>query len=199
MPDLPESRRADLLAAVRLATSSSHRRLEENLLILDRLRSPDRRQELMAAFYGFYVPVESMLQPLLGRLPGLDFEQRSKIAHLERDLADLGLSPAAIAGLPLCSVPRPGDTAMAMGLAYVTEGASLGGKVIRRQAETAGLSQTGLSFFGCYEPDTADMWRRFCAVLEAVGQAPAASSQVIRGAVAGFEAIDQWFDQRLGK
>lgn len=152
----------------------------------------------MAAFYGYFVVVERLLQPALATVPGLHMARRVKAGFLRRDLLDLGLSQDAIDGLPLCRVPAPGSVAMAMGYAYVTEGASLGGKVVHRQAASAGLPDTGMSFFGCYEPDTAPLWRDFCAILQTMGDTPLALSQIVGGAVLGFETIDRWFAERLG-
>ena len=173
----------DVLSRLRAATSLAHERLERRIDIFDAMAAADGRARLARRFFDFHASAEAALAPRLTALDGLEFERRRRSRRISDDLARIGApaEPAAVA-----PPPPPASTAEALGFLYVLEGSSLGGRVIRRQAERRGLSLEGLGFLDPYGPATGEMWRRFLAVLCAHCADAAARANAARGAVAGF-------------
>lgn len=182
-----------ILTAVRAATRPLHDALEADLDMVARLTTLAGRRQVLAAFLGIYAPAEQALAPLLAPLPGLDYPQRLKAPRLRADLAALGLTDGAIAALPRLAPPSVANPAEAIGFAYVLEGATLGGRIIRRRVLAEGQPETGLSFFDFYGAETGPRWQAFCQVLEdpnADDQDMGDSTEaVIAGATAGFAYV----------
>ena len=157
------------LAVLRIQTASHHAAVERRVDIVGRLHSVEGYVDLLARLYGFYAPFEEVLGTAVARwgVP-YDVEARRKAPLIARDLAALGLAPAAVAALPRCGwAPLPGRPAAALGCLYVVEGATLGGRLIARLVERRlGLGpRTGAAFFGAYGPEVGPRWRAFCSVL----------------------------------
>jgi heme oxygenase len=180
------------LDQLRKATRPLHDALEARLDIVGRLADPERRLELLARLYGFHEPAETALSPILRFIPLLRFEARRKTPFLARDLAALGMTRADIAQLARCPIGAFRTPAEALGFFYVLEGATLGGHVIRKEAEKRGLDPVGLSFFDCYGAHRREMWRRFCAILEENCGAADRMGEAADGANRGFRLIRSW-------
>jgi heme oxygenase len=180
----------DVLTQLRAATRADHERLEQRLDIMPRLADPQRRRQLLARFLGIYEPFEAALNPHLADLPDFSFEQRRKTAWLRQDLLALGLAHGEIADLPRAAPPVIDSTAEAFGIAYVLEGATLGGHVIRKQADRIGLDATGFRFYDSYGADTPAMWRRFCALLER--HCAPVPMLAVDGACFAFRSLESW-------
>ena len=85
-----------------------------------------------------------------------------------------------------------------LGVAYVVEGSSLGGKVIYRQLDYLfGDSAAGRHFFRGSASD-GQRWQALCRALESEGHNPGAIEELIDGAAAAFaffeKLISQWRD-----
>ena len=161
------------MGALKLATADQHARLERRVDIESRVRSRDAYRHLLERFYGFYRPLEAVLEPFAVVEPKLGF--------LAADIAELG---GGVDGLPLATrVPVVRSLRDALGVGYVLEGSTLGGAVIARLVR----SELGLTprFFGVYGRDVARRWRAFGAVVEAHGAESSA-------AVACFEDLEAW-------
>ena len=112
-------------------TAAVHQHLEAQLGLLNPGLDVHRYLRVLETFYGFYVPVEAdVTRRAAAELP-LGFPLRARAELIERDLLALGLSPADIAALPLCS-DRPELSCVEdlAGCLYVLEGACLGGQVL---------------------------------------------------------------------
>lgn len=161
-----------------------HDELEGSLDIVRRLMSAAERKSILCRFYALHSAAEAALMPQLRPVPDLGFERRLKVPALLNDLDVLGVPaaercPGITAAFPgLCGVGQ------ALGFAYVLEGATLGGRVIRKRVAAAGGSLAGLSFFDVYGSATGDQWQAFCAVLER--QCQSRVSPTVDGALAGF-------------
>lgn len=178
---------AQVIDLVRAETAALHERLESRLDIPAQLEDPGRRARLVGRFWGFYHPVENALEAWLQAVPGLDFDCRRKVPILERDLRVLGLHAEELARF---EPPAFAGQAEALGFQYVLEGATLGGRVIRRQAAGRGLALAGLSFFDVYGSETGARWRAFLDVLET--RCADQAAEAARGARRGFELIEAW-------
>lgn len=172
---------------VREATAASHARLETRLDIAGRLSDPDRRRGLMGRFYGLYQGIEDAMGAALASVEGLDYDARRKVPALRRDLAVLGVAPE---GERLAVPPRLDSVPQALGFQYVLEGSTLGGQVIRRDAQAWGLGLEGLGFFDVYGPETGNRWRSFRLLLEQ--WCADAADEAARGACGGFDFVEAW-------
>lgn len=183
---------ADILARVRAETGEAHRRLEARLDIVEATASEAGRRRLVERFYGLHAGAERVLSPLLSSVVGLGYAERRRGEALESDLTALGHpDPGSV---PICPLAAPASVAEALGLLYVLEGSTLGGKIIRRRLQDRGQAMTGLSFLDPYGSRTGAQWRAFLAVLhrESPPGDPATGDQVIEGGLAGFRHAEEW-------
>ncbi len=169
-----------VLDRLRAATSKAHRELEGRLNIIERLSAPGGKQTLVPRYYGMHLAAERAAWPWLTSMAGLDIEGRSRLAVIEADLTALHIAKFDnFAKLP--SIEGPGE---ALGLMYVLEGSTLGGKMIRKTLSARGRDLTGLNFLDPYGSRTGTRWRDFIGVLEREAAGDSAAAE--RGAIAGF-------------
>ncbi|MBL8553588.1 MAG: biliverdin-producing heme oxygenase [Phenylobacterium sp.] len=168
---------SDTHRRLRDATHAHHARLETRIDILNRIATPEGRRELVARFHALHTAAEQALAPFLVGVDGLDFDARRRSGRLAGDLADLGAAPRE----PSAPIVV-GGVGEALGLMYVLEGSTLGGRVIRKQVESCGGDMHGLSFLDPYGAEVGDRWRAFLGVIEAEADV----AGLVAGAVAGF-------------
>lgn len=168
---------SDTHRRVREATEAHHQRLETRLDIFSRIDSRQGRRALVERFAAFHAAAEAALEPWVGDLPGLDFEARRRSGQLARDLVALGGGRRAH-GAPI----RLAGAGQALGLMYVLEGSTLGGRVIRKRVAAAGGDMEGLGFLDPYGEAVGERWRAFLALVDAEPDVEG----VMAGAVAGF-------------
>ncbi|MFO1128999.1 MAG: biliverdin-producing heme oxygenase [Rhodospirillales bacterium] len=169
---------------LRRATKPLHEDLEDRLDIVGRLITATERRSVLCGFLAVYSVAEAALLPHLRTVPDLDFERRLKLPALRDDLRALGIEVAERRLDLNARFPALGGVDEALGFAYVLEGATLGGRVIRKRVAAAGASLVGLSFFDVYGPATADQWKRFCVVVER--ECASGVAKTVEGALAGF-------------
>lgn len=182
------------LASLRAATRSHHERLDAGLSFPEALASRTGRRRMAGRFYGWQAGVERALGDLLSDIEGLELETRLRAAGFDADLRALELD---MAGLPICPVPAVRTPGEAMGLLYVVEGSTLGGKVIRQRVRAGGGDLEGLGFLDPYGVRTGEMWRAFLGVLEREACSDGVRGDVVRGGVMGFEQAELWLNPAL--
>lgn len=140
--------------------------------------------------YGFVQPYEMALRLHAAYFgPAWELEQRYRAPLILEDLAQLGF-PAAP---PLCLAMPPLRTrAQLLGAMYVLEGSTLGGQVIARQLDKAGI--TSHAFFTGRAERTGPLWKAFCQLL---GEAAAPEDQaaVVASAILTFQTLSEWLNQ----
>lgn len=179
---------------LKTATADHHRRIEERFGILDPGLTRADYRFWLERLYGFYAPLESALEPWAGPM-AIDWQARRKTAWLRADLAHLGHDPDAIAGLPVCTaLPAVGDLAAAFGVAYVLEGATLGGRIIaRRLRGRLGVDAAGgAAFFTAYGDDVDVRWAAFRQRLAAAVAPLDAERRTIAAACETFDTLGAW-------
>ena len=117
------------------------------------------------------------------------------MAWIDEDLLRLGCEPSPIPAAPAVAVPV--TTAPLLGVAYVIEGAMLGGRVLARRF--AGVAGTPLRFFTGYGAETGSMW---AGLLEEIERSSAGRGdeleQMASAASAAFLSIETWMiEQRV--
>ncbi len=153
----------------------------------------------MAAYYGFYQPLEQRLHVLALIPAGLDQSLRIKLPVLRADLTALGLDETAIEALPTCqALPRIDSRAAALGVSYVLEGATLGGQILRRRvAEQLGLDAcSGAAFLNVYGELTGRRWKDFLQYLDDRNLGETQTLEVTSAAKATFTHFEHWLDSQ---
>jgi heme oxygenase len=174
---------------VRAATGVLHRQLEDRLDIVARLADPGARQHLTQRFAVFHLTAEARLRDYLAAMPGLDFDSRSRAPWLAM--------PAS--GHPVPPFPTPGCAAEALGMFYVIEGATLGGRIILRMLADKGIRDPSLGFLDPYGAETGARWRAFLSVM--AREIPDDENRIAaacRGACAGFHHAERLLCEGAG-
>ena len=179
-----------MLAHLRQVTRPAHDRLEGALGLLDPGLDIGRYRDVLGRFYGFWVTWQPQVTALFGEESFLAPRRRLHLLHA--DLIVLGMTAGGLDLLPRCPPVPLCDAQEALGSLYVMEGASLGGRVIKRNVEDrlGALGRSSCSYFSGYGLHTGAMWRGLVARL---GCEPAAHEEMVgRGAVATFERLGWW-------
>jgi heme oxygenase len=176
---------------LRSATRRRHDRVDalpSMRRLMARDYTTDEYARHLGLLFGFYEPFEAALTAAATECLRPDVPRRSDL--LARDLAALGASEAAVAGLPRCTaVPRLRIESVA-GAYYVYEGASLGAQVIgERLQATLGPANVG-DFYRSNAAARRHRWDAFCETLEHVPE-PAVAA-VCACAVAVFRSFERW-------
>jgi heme oxygenase len=188
----PSAESPTLLSRLRLETRPYHDAVEANsfntALAAGTVTATETAQ-FLARLYGFMQPYETAL-----RLHAADFgpewqlDQRYRTPLILEDLARLGFP----AEPPLCIAMPPLHTqAQLLGAMYVMEGSTLGGQVIARQLDKAGIAAH--AFFTGRAERTGPLWKAFCQLLgEAANEDQAA---VVASAILTFQSLSEWLSQ----
>jgi heme oxygenase len=187
-------------ATLRLATAEAHERLHHlpafAALAAGRL-DRDSYRDLLGRLLGFHEPIEAATAALLGDAAfGLNLRALRRAALLRDDLHALGLSDAAIAALPRAPTPALAGVTAAMGALYVTEGATLGGKLLARglDAVLGSGEARGRHFLLAGTDRARPVWRDVRAAIDRCGLGPGSLAGIIEGASATFAAFGSWFE-----
>ena len=162
----------------------------------ERCRTAEAYRDLLTRFWGLYQPLEVALDRLHHQGDAPVFAGRNKVGWIAADLTALGLRRQAIDTLPIATrLPRLENGKDALGVLYVTEGASLGGQIIaRRLAIDLGLTpETGARFFSSYRDQVGARWREFIAALERHAGDEVAAASIEASALATFDCFLAWF------
>lgn len=168
-----------VLNCIREATSQIHQRLEQRIDVIAGLSDRATRGGLVARYHRFHSGVETATRERLHPLADLDFSDRRRTPSIVDALAALGEPVPATPGLA-----QPASLAEALGLLYVAEGSSLGGRMLHRELEARGVDPAVFGFLNPYAERTGERWRAFLAILERDARDDADGA--VRGAVAGF-------------
>ncbi|SEI75229.1 heme oxygenase [Dyadobacter koreensis] len=186
------------LKNLRKKTDESHKRLEENRYskaILDPSVTLADYQTYIAKLYGVTRACERDIFPEIASvLP--DLEERYKSGLIVKDLANTGFSRIAIDNIPVFQFTTTG-IAKALGVMYVLEGSTLGGKFLYQQINhTLGLnSETGAAYFWGYGQKTGMLWKRFISSLAEFAVEENCEQEIIKSAVHTFTTIDKWLNE----
>ncbi|TLU98783.1 biliverdin-producing heme oxygenase [Dyadobacter luticola] len=181
--------------SLRQETSESHQKLEENPLskaILDPGVTLADYQAYLSKLYGVTIACEDQVFPAVSQhLP--DLSGRYKSGQIIEDLSSTGMSDVEIDAIPVFQFHFE-DTSEAMGIMYVLEGSTLGGRILYKHIhETLGLdSESGASYFWGYGAETGPRWKSFMAALGQQAESDGAAKKIIESAKRTFTHIDHW-------
>lgn len=175
------------LAALRAATHELHADLDSRSPLTATLTHADYLHHA-ARVLGWMRPLELALWPLWPDAEDASL-RRGKSQWLEADL----LSGArAIQRLPDCPVaPIPRSLAEAFGIAYVAEGATLGGRVLYKRLK-ATLAPLPLRWLQGYGEHTGERWGAFQRLLAEHVTTPEDIALAQDAAVRAFSSFRDW-------
>ncbi len=174
-------------------TRKDHALLEKKLL--DRISAiahvPDY-VALLSVLYGYYSAVENKLACVFENQSAADFFNRRKAARI---LDDIAFHVPDYQQPVLCArLPEVTSFHSALGVLYVLEGSTLGGRIIAQLISRKLDVDAGFTFFLSYGDDVDTMWSSFKRVL----QEPYSSEQeteVITGALQTFRTFYYWLSE----
>jgi heme oxygenase len=166
------------ISHLRAVTNEAHQRLETKLDVVTRLSDPRARPDMIRRYAAFHIPADAALGPYLGDIDGLDMLARRRTPLLA-DFAGEGALP---------DFPAPRSRAEALGMLYVLEGSTLGGRLILRMLAERGIADPDLAFLDPYGRDTGCRWRSFLSVLaRETDDDEQRIAEAGKGALSGFD------------
>ena len=185
-------------------TTDLHLLAEQHVRILDADATRDDYERYLRAMWGFHAPIEEMFA-VSESLGAVGFEPRLRCrAHLlARDLVALGNHGP----WPRCAVlPTAPTLPGLLGVAYVLEGSTLGGRYILAKLPPALAPLRGetTAFLTGYGAETGARWRGFAAIAERELASDVACDAAVSAARETFRTLTTWlaqhdtFDARRG-
>ncbi|WP_125723647.1 biliverdin-producing heme oxygenase [Flavobacterium ustbae] len=195
--DSASSIASNFLSDLKTQTSDSHRRLEE-LPVSMSIMSPDMKIEdysyYLSLMHDVHNDTEGLIFPFFSELIE-DLEQRRKKHLIEDDL--LFLNSKKINSEKVFQTEKI-STPFALGILYVVEGSTLGGRfILKNVSKFPELSgDKGVSYFNGYGDRTGSFWKLFLNFVATYEQENNCGDEIIEGAVFAFDSIYKHFDRR---
>lgn len=178
---------------LRTRTMPAHKSLEE-VPLSARIVQQDVTKEEYARYIELMYPVhadaEQNIYPVLRDIVP-NIEERKKASHIKNDLAYINLLLTTAEERPLTAKMTNMSQAFALGVMYVIEGSTLGGRVILKNIQPALQldEDNGASYFAGYKANTGIYWKNFLEALTSYPQSEADEQEIIAGADYAFTAI----------
>ncbi|MFV3412786.1 biliverdin-producing heme oxygenase [Pseudomonas nitroreducens] len=175
------------LAALRAATHALHADLDSRSPLTTTLTHAEYLDHA-ARVLGWMRPLERALWPLWPDNEDARL-RRGKSHWLE---ADLLAGSKAVQALPECpAAPVPNSLAEAFGIAYVAEGATLGGRVLYKRLKVT-LAPLPLRWLQGYGEHTGERWGTFQRLLAERVTTPEDIALAQNAAVRAFSSFRDW-------
>ena len=184
------------LDRLRFETTPSHTALEAlpvSVSIMSPQVSHADYTKYLSLMHDVVKDAEDTIFPIVySAMPDIDIHPKAQF--IETDLQTLGFKKE-INDKPLSSKIQNCTTAFALGVMYVIEGSSLGGRVILKNI-TAALghnADSGATYFAGYGAQTGSHWKIFLGALMAYEHQHNCELEIIKGANFAFDAINLHF------
>jgi len=191
------------LENLRTATADSHTGLEELPISKSVMNPKVSKEEYLLYLSLMHDVVKDAEENIFPQLKDIitDLSERNKYSKLENDLKVLGHSKTTIENNPVSDGLKNPTTAFSLGILYVIEGSSLGGRVILKNINTAlGYDiENGASYFGGYGGQTGSHWKKFIGMLTQYEAQTNSGKEIIAGADYAFNAISRHFIANVSK
>lgn len=188
---------SNFLNDLKTQTADSHKKLEE-LPVSMSIMSPEMKIEDYTYYLGLMHDVhndtEGFIFPFFSNLID-DLEQRRKKHLIENDLLFLNSNKTNTEKVFQTDGISP---AFALGILYVVEGSTLGGRfILKNVSKVLQLSEEeGVSYFNGYGEKTGSFWKSFLGFLSEYEQEHNCGKEIIEGAVFAFDSIYKHFDRK---
>jgi heme oxygenase len=185
---------SNFLNDLKTHTAESHKKLEE-LPVSASILSPNMDIEnycnYLSLMHDVHISTEEIVFPLVSDIID-DLKDRKKTHLIEEDLLFLNCNKNLSTNVfkaPEMSVP------FALGVLYVIEGSTLGGRFILKNVTlNSKLSGgQGVSYFNGYGDKTGSYWKSFLNTLSEYEQTNNCGDAIIEGAVYAFNSIYNHF------
>ena len=192
--NLTSSISSKFLNDIKSETANSHKKLE-SLPVSASILSPHMKMDdyvhYLSLMYDVHKNTEEVIFPLLSGIID-DLEMRTKKHLIENDLHYL--NHKRLFSNEVFKIQEP-TLPFALGILYVIEGSSLGGRFILKNITTIpGLdNDNGISYFNGYGDKTGSYWKSFLNSLSEYEQNYNCGDTIIEGAVYAFESIYNHF------
>lgn len=176
------------------ATRIPHAELEKSMVdMLRQTTTPGAYADLLRLFYGFYKPVERLIDRFVDRNYLPDYDSRRKSAAIINDLAQF---QDAYADKLSNHLPVITNSYQAFGALYVLEGSTLGGRIICNMLKkNLGTDAPhAFSFFEGYGEATGKMWTTFKTKLDNYTADEDRKAEIIDAATATFVNFKKWMN-----
>ncbi|MGO4771424.1 biliverdin-producing heme oxygenase [Flavobacterium sp. W22_SRS_FK3] len=187
-----ESTSVSFLNSLRSKTSESHQNLEK-LPISRSIIDP----EITIKEYALYLSLmhdivqnfENDIHPILSDVIS-DLNERKKAQHILNDLEVTGIQKKKIISPFINSSEM--SVQFAMGIMYVVEGSTLGGRfILKNIKDSLGYDEVnGASYFSGYGNKTGSYWKKFLKELTDFQEKTNSEDEIINGAAYGFKIIN---------
>lgn len=179
-------------------TAAQHAALEEVVLpLLQSLKTRAGYAHLLQRFYGYFKPLEGLIEQQLDETLLPDRKDRRKADFIIHDLTFL---KAHVDPLPLAThLPQIKNTYQALGAMYVLEGSTLGGRGITKMLlknENLNLQPDQVRFFAGYGESTGPMWMDFLKILNHHTTDAVAMEKLVATAKETFNLFKNWLDDK---
>jgi len=187
------------LDKLRAATTQSHTNLEAlpvSLSIMNPAVTNAQYALYLGLMYDVVKDAEENIFPIAkSDISNLDVHPKAQF--IEADLATLGTAKQNANFLPLSSKNQNITPAFALGVMYVIEGSSLGGRVILKNINsTLGHdAESGATYFAGYGGQTGSHWKAFLGALIQYEAIHNNENEIIAGANFAFDAISSHFTE----
>lgn len=184
------------LKSLKEETALLHQQLETSPLSMNLMSAEVSLQQYaayLAAMKGVIEFTEAQLFPIVSKLIA-DKEERRKLISISEDLKALS-SQVTIPSYPAFTpFQLPVSPAFAIGVIYVVEGSTLGGRVILKhlQQRLFNLSD-GTSFFTGYGEHTGRLWKSFLNAFSGYAVQTNSQKEISEGAQQAFRSIYNYF------
>lgn len=186
------------LDKLRLSTSPLHKQLESvplSQVIVSPEITVQKYAEYLLVMEGIVKDVEEKVYPVISNFIS-DIDERKKLSSIQDDLKVLGFSVLneTIAFDADFEIPS------ALGIVYVMEGSTLGGRVILKNIEKQlGFNaDNGAKYFSGYKENTGSLWKSFLFDMVQYEQQHDCGDAIIEGANFAFGIIYKHFESFKG-
>jgi heme oxygenase len=182
-------RETDPLAALRHATADRHARLDSGLPLAGEAPGLAEYASHLRLMRDWLAPLEAWLGAYDDgpeRHPALP--PAGRLALIDADLAEAGMSAAVAAPADLSGWPTDASVAFRWGVHYVIEGSQLGGAVLHQRL-AARLAPHLLRYLRGDPAGPGPRWRAFMLALRAEVRTPPDIADACAGACAAFDSI----------
>lgn len=184
------------LLALQEATRDIHADLDQRSPLTAPSLGPQTYHEHAARVFGWMAPLEQQLWrgPASDLWPAdmLICQRDVKVDWIRLDLLNADYNAVRLSGIPLCPyVPVPRTLAAAFGVAYVSEGATLGGAFLSSRLKEQ-LPDMPLHWLRGYGAETGSLWRSFQRLLAQHVVNPQAILEAQDAARDAFESFRCW-------
>lgn len=182
------------LDKLRLSTSPLHKQLESvplSKVIVSPEITAQKYAEYLLVMESIVRDVETKVYPVISNFIS-DIDQRKKLNLIQDDLKALGFSVLN----ETTAFDADFEIPFALGIVYVLEGSTLGGRVILKNIEKQlGFNaDNGAKYFSGYKENTGSLWKSFLSEMIQYEQQYSCGDAIIEGANFAFGAIYKHFE-----